>query len=166
MDKQEGIEPPSEGDEARTSADRLKDLEEQVKEKEDLYLRALADLDNYRKRADREIKEVERATKKAILQELLEVVDNLERAIGSENKDAVSVKEGVRAIHRQMLTLLKKYGVVQIESLGKEFDPRYHEAAGMMESERFPSGTVGSELRKGYLMGEDLLRPSHVLVVK
>jgi molecular chaperone GrpE len=166
MDNSKGIGTPGEGDEAGTSDDRLRDLEKKVREKEDLYLRALADLDNYRKRMDREIKEADRATKKSILLDLLEVVDNLERAIDSEGKDPVSVKEGVRAIYRQLLGLLKRHGAVQVESLGKEFDPRYHEAVGMIESEDFPSGAVGVELSKGYRMGEDLLRPARVLVVK
>jgi molecular chaperone GrpE len=159
-------ETSAERDEHGTSADRVKDLEKQVREKEDLYLRALADLDNYRKRVDREIKEAGKATRKALLLELLEVVDSLERAIDYEGKNGGSIKEGVRAIHRQVLDILKRYGVVQIESLGKEFDPRYHEAVGMIESEDFPAGVVGMELRKGYLIGEDLLRPSRVLVVK
>jgi len=166
MDNPKAIETPGEGEEARKSDDHLKDLEKEIREKEDLYLRCLADLDNYRKRVDREIKEVERTTQKALLQELLEVVDNLERAINSKGKDAVSVKKGIRAMHRQMLGILKRYGVVQLESFGKKFDPRYHEASGMIESEGFPPGTVGVELRKGYLMREDLLRPSLVLVVK
>ena len=166
MDKPKEIEPPDEGDEVRTTGDRLADLEKEIQEKENLYLRSLADLDNYRKRVEREIKEVERRTKKALLTDILEVVDNLERAIDTEGKHSLSVKEGVRAIHRQMLDILKRYGVVQIKSLGKEFDPHYHEAAGTIESETFPSGAVGAELRKGYLMGEDLLRPSRVLIVK
>jgi molecular chaperone GrpE len=165
MDHPKKMATPDEGDEARTSDDRLKDLEKQLLEKEDLYLRSLADLDNYRKRMDREIKEVERKTKKALLIELIEVVDNLERAIDSKGKCAVSIKEGIRAIHRQVLGILNRYGVVQLESLGKEFDPRYHEAAGMIESKDFPAGTVGVEMRKAYLMGEDMLRPAHVLVV-
>jgi len=166
MDKPKEIATPAEGAEARTSDDRLIDLEKALREKEDLYLRALADLDNYRKRVDREMKEVERRTKKALLLDLLEVVDNLERAIGTEGKHVLSVKEGVRAIHRQVLDILKRYGVVQFKSLGKKFDPHYHEAAGIMESDGIPSGMVGLELRKGYLMGEDLLRPSRVLIVK
>jgi len=166
MDKPKEIETPAEEDESRTSDDHLTDLEKAIREKEDLYLRALADLDNYRKRVAREIKEVERTTKKALLIELLEVVDNLERAIDTKGKHVLSVKEGVRAIHRQVLDILKRYGVVQLESLGKGFDPHYHEAAGTIESKAFPSGTVGVELRKGYLMGEDLLRPSRVLIVK
>ncbi len=166
MDNPKEIKTPADGDESRTLDDRLKDLEKQVKEKEDLYLRALADLDDYRKRVDRKIKEVEKMTKTAFLVELLEVVDSLERAIDSKGKHARSMKEGDRAIHRQVLDILKRYGVVQFKSLGKKFDPHYHEAAGIMESDGIPSGMVGLELRKGYLMGEDLLRPSRVLIVK
>ena len=76
------------------------------------------------------------------------------------------MKEGVRTIHRQVLDILKKQGVVRLESVGKEFDPRYHEAVGLTESRELPSWKVGMELRKGYLMGEDLLHLSRVLVVK
>ena len=166
MDKPKKIEIPTEEDEAGTSDDRLIDLEKELREKEDLYLRALADFDNYRKRVEREKKAVEISTKKALLIEILEIVDNLERAIDAEGKDPVSVAEGVRAIHLQMLNILSRYGVVRLTSLGKKFDPLYHEAAGMIESESFPSGTVGVELRKGYVMGEDLLRPARVLIAK
>lgn len=153
-------------EEAQASSNLLKDLEEQVKEKEDLYLRTLADFDNYRKRAEREKQESRKQTKKALLLDFLEIVDNLERAIDYEGEDIASLKEGVQAIYQQVLDIFKRNGVVSLESVGKKFDPRYHEAVGGIESEGFPSGAVGVELSKGYLIGDELLRPSRVRVVK
>ena len=157
---------PDEDWEAHASNRLLKDLEQQVKEKETLYLRALADFDNYRKRMERENEKSGKQIRKALLLGFLEIVDNLERAIDYEGDDIDSLKAGVRAIYDQLIDILKINGVVSLESVGKKFDPNFHEAVGSIETEKFSSGTVSLELRKGYLMEDVLLRPSRVQVAR
>jgi len=153
-----------EDEEAHVPNRLLKDLEEQVKEKENLYLRALADFANYRKRVEREKEKSGKQIRKALLLDFLEIVDNLELAIDYEGEDIVSLKAGIRAIYEQFLDILKRNGVVSLESVGKEFDPRFHEAMSSIETDEFSSGIVSLELRKGYMMEEELLRPSRVQV--
>jgi len=157
---------PIEGEEAHASTRLLKELEEQVKEKENLYLRALADFDNYRKRFEREKEKSGKQIRKVLLLDFLEVVDNLERAIDYAGEDIDSLKTGIRAIYDQLLQILKINGVVSLESVGKQFDPNFHEAVGSIEIEKLSSGTVSQELRKGYLMEDELLRPSRVQVAR
>ena len=164
--KKNKISIEEEHEEVHASNNLPKDLEEQVKEKENLYLRALADFDNYRKRVEREKEKSGKQIRKALLLDFLEIVDNLERGIDYEGEDIGSLKAGVRAIYEQLLETLKKNGVVSLESLGKKFDPRFHEAVGSIETEKVSSGTVSLELRKGYLMEDELLRPSRVQVAR
>ena len=169
MDQTEEIRIPIEDEEEEKTEESntlLKDLGEKLKEKEDLYLRTLADFDNYRRRVEREKEKSNQRTKKDLLREFLEIVDNLERAVDYEGEGSSSLKEGVRAIYQQVLDIFKRNGVTPLESIGKDFDPRFHEAVGSVESEDFPSGVVALELKKGYLMGDELLRPSRVQVVK
>ena len=155
-----------EGENKRPDEALLRRLEEELEQKEDLYLRTLAELDNYRKRAEREKEACEKRTKKALLLEFLEVVDTLELAKQHETDDPRLLKEGTRAIHQQILDLLQRNGASDFDPVGKPFDPNYHEAVGTMESEFFPPGVVGLELRKGYVLDDELLRPSRVQVVK
>lgn len=146
--------------------DGLRRLTEELREKEDLYLRALAELDNTRKRAAREREEAEKRARKALLLEILEVVDTLELALQHASEDASPLKEGIRAIYQQLLDILRRNGASAFESVGEPFDPHLHEAVGTLESGDLPPGTVGLELQKGYRMDDELLRPSRVQVVK
>jgi len=166
MDHPEEIRIPIEGEEEDREDQEPGSLIKELKEKENLYLQTLADFQNYRKRVNQEKEKDKKQAKKYLLLEFLEIVDNLERAIDSRGNDHSSFKEGVQAIYRQILDLLKKNGVVAIESTGKEFDPRFHEAVGAIESNDFSSGVIGMEIKRGYLMEDDLIRPSRVLVVK
>ena len=164
--KKNNISIEEEHQEVHASNNLPKDLEEQVKVKENLYLRALADFDNYRKRVEREKEKSRKQIRKALLLDFLEIVDNLERAIDYEGEDTDSLQAGVRAIYEQVLDILKRNGVVSLESEGKKFDPHFHEAVGSIETEKFSSGTVSLELRKGSLMENELLRPSRVQVAR
>ena len=148
------------------SEETIQGLKEKIKEKEDHYLRIMADFDNYRKRMERDVEAIRREGEKELILELLEVIDNMERALFSEGGDPDSLKEGVRGIYQQFVDILKRHGVVPLEATGMEFDPRIHEAISTMESQHLPTGTIGEELRKGYMIEEELLRPSLVRVVK
>ena len=145
-------------------------LAEARKEKEDLYdqlLRRTAEFENYRKRIERERQEISNLTATDIILELLAVMDDLERAINASTENNVETyRQGVELILRQMLELLRKRDVKPIEALGVDFDPNYHEAVVHEASPDHKDGEVIEELRRGYTIGERLLRPAMVKVAK
>jgi molecular chaperone GrpE len=126
-----------------------------------------AEFDNYKKRSAREMKDLAKFANESIAKELLLVVDNLERAIASAsercNPDDPLV-QGVEMTLKDTLKLLERHQVVPIESLGKPFDPTFHQAMMQMEVEDRPANTVVQELQKGYMLHDRLLRPSLVAV--
>jgi molecular chaperone GrpE len=157
---------------ADPAAARLAALEAQLaatdKEKKDnweKYLRAVADLENYRKRTKRDIDDAKSEAKTKVLKEILPVVDNLERALAHEGADAGAVLEGVRLVQRQFLTALERLEVTPVEAVGQPFDPNLHEAIGQEESDAAP-GTVVKLLQTGYKLGDRLLRPALVVVAR
>lgn len=133
---------------------------------QDRLLRTAAEFDNYRKRVERERRELSEYAGADILTGLLPVVDDLERALQSSGGDADSFRRGVELIHKQMLDLLARRGVRTIEAVGTQFDPRYHEAVIHETSQDHPEGEVMAELRKGYTLGDRLLRAAAVKVAK
>ncbi len=142
-------------------------LEERQKIQEQ-YLRTLAEMDNLRKRTAREKEDMGKFANENILRELLPVVDNLERAIEhvdkSQNVDGLL--EGVQMTLTQFSQVLKRFGVESIDSVGKPFDPSFHQAMGQLESEEHPVNTVVAEMQKGYQLNERLLRPAFVMLAK
>jgi len=139
-------------------------------ELEDQKLRALAELDNSRKRMARQIEDIIRTANDRLLAELLEVADNLERALAhgnagnSEECNNDAVFEGTRLILSQVIGLLDKYGVRPLESIGKRFDPTYHEALMEVDSDVYEPGVVAAEMVKGYAIGDRILRHARVAV--
>jgi molecular chaperone GrpE len=140
-------------------------------EKAEIYdrmLRIAADFDNWKKRAQRELADAELHTKASVLRDFLEIADSLERAIlfaaDGKESDAKSVRDGVELVLRQFRSKLGRYDVKPIETAGVPFDPRLHEAVSQAPSATETRGTVLHELKKGYLIGEKLLRPAMVVV--
>jgi len=150
------------------------ELEEELarKEKEatdnyDKYLRAVADLDNYKKRVIREKADIIKYGKKDVIKDILPFVDSLDRALAhADNSDVQAFKEGIKLIQEQLLSCLKKHGVEKIDSVGLDFDPNFHEAMMQVESEEHAENKVVNEVQKGYLLNGRLLRPSKVCVCK
>ncbi len=116
----------------------------------------------------RRYEEIMRSANDRILLELLEVVDNFERALHHENDDTdfETFRKGTELIFSQITALLGKYDISPIEALGKPFDPNLHEAVMPIESEDYPEGVVAVEVSKGYLQGDRVLRHSKVGVSK
>jgi molecular chaperone GrpE len=148
------------------------ELAEALAEKQknwDLYLRERAELENFRKRMQREKEDLVRFANENLLREVLTVVDNLERAIdharGSE-ETVQGLMEGVEMTLSQCRKLLEKFGVTPVAAVGEPFDPTWHEAMGQLESAEHPPNTVLQEMQKGYLLNDRLLRPALVLVSK
>ena len=135
----------------------------------DRLLRATAEFDNYRKRVERDRAQLADFATAEILRDVLPVIDDLERALAATpaSDTAASVagyRAGVELIHRQVLELLRKRKVTPIEALGADFDPNVHQAVTQEPSSTHRDGEVIAELRRGYMLGDRLLRPAMVKV--
>lgn len=142
---------------------------EQARKNWDLYLRERADLENARKRHQREREEAIRFANDRLLKEMIPVLDNLERAVDHAdqgNDDNQGLLEGVNMTINQFRKALEDFGVKGINAIGAAFDPNLHQAMGQVESGEHAPNTVVSEFQKGYLLHDRLLRPSLVMVAK
>lgn len=153
--------PEAQASEAEESQAEQNRLREQL-------LRTAADFDNFRKRSRREIEDARTRGREELLRDLLPVFDNLERAVvhAEQATDAKAVADGVRMVLRQFTDTLGKIGIERIESVGKPFDPNFHDAFQQMETSEHPPGTVVAELQPGYAMGDRLIRAAMVMVAK
>ena len=146
------------------------DLARLQRERDELYdrlLRKTAEFDNYRKRVDKERREHAEWAAADVLSDVVAVLDDFDRALAVEApEEAQSYRAGVELIHRQLGELLRKRKVTPIEALGTDFDPHLHQAVAYEESPGAREGEVIGELRKGYRLGERLLRPALVRVAK
>jgi molecular chaperone GrpE len=140
--------------------ERLRQENEALREK---ALRHLADYENFRRRTEREREEIQRYAGSEILREFLAVVDNLERALAAGGSPD-DLRAGVEMIHRQMLELLRRFGVEPVEAAGESFDPSVHEAVSRQEDPAVEDATVVDEMQRGYRHHDRLLRPAIVTV--
>ena len=150
-----------------TVEERAADAELKYKEMQDRYLRLNAEFDNYKKRMMRENSDRLKYFNMELIKELLPSVDNLERAIshaGDENSDLENMIEGLQMVYKGMQEAFGKFGVSEIESIGKEFDPNCHQAVGMIESQEVPENHVAEECLKGYYLHDRIIRPTMVRV--
>jgi molecular chaperone GrpE len=157
----------------RDLREALDRLETDVRAAEDKYLRALAELDNMRKRMAREKSEWLQYGHEPVARDLLPILDNLDRALGAasevlresdEESAAKALVEGVELTLRQFQDALARHGVTPVESLGKPFDPNFHEAVQRVVRDDVPPGTVVIEFQKGYMLHDRLLRAAQVAV--
>jgi molecular chaperone GrpE len=149
--------------------ERLELAEAEAARNLDRFLRASAELENVKKRSQREMGELRKYANQSLIKELLTVVDNLERAIESsrsEDGTAEQLLEGVDLTLKEILKILEKHGVTPIDSLEKPFDPAMHEAVLQEALEGVPENTVIREFQRGYWMHDRLLRPAMVVVSK
>jgi molecular chaperone GrpE len=143
------------------------ELKQQRDDYYDRLLRKTAEFDNYRKRIERERLQLSEAAAADLLTELLPLVDDMERALKAESGDeGDAVRKGVELIHRQLLEVLRKRGVKPIEALGADFDPHFHNAVAHEPAEGRREGEIIEEFRRGYMLGDRLLRPAMVKVAK
>lgn len=151
-----GAGPPSEADELRA----------QLAERQDRLLRALAEADNIRRRAQRDREEYVRYANESLLREMLPILDNLDRALAAARAggDAPSLVDGVELIQREMLKVLERAGVTRYSALGGPFDPTRHEAIARVVSVDAAPGTVVGETLPGYLLHGRVLRAAMVAV--
>ena len=145
----------------------LKSLKKELDELKDAHLRRLADMENLRKRFEREKADFQQYALSGLLLELLDVSDNFERALqtGASETDGKTFREGIDLILRMFQTLLTKHGVRPIVVEGGAFDPNFQHAMTVSESDEVQEPTVAEELQKGYMLHDRLLRPTLVKVL-
>jgi molecular chaperone GrpE len=141
-------------------------LRDELRQRNDTYLRALADFDNFRKRVDRERVAAVRRGKREVILTFIHALDGFERALEHATDESQPVAEGVRSIYRELMRQLEAQGITRFGSRGEVFDPRLHEAIASVESDELASGTVVSELQAGYRWDDEVLRPARVTVVR
>jgi molecular chaperone GrpE len=141
-------------------------LKAELSREHELYLRTLADFDNYRRRMERERAVSAQAGKREIVLPLLEVLADFDRALEHLGDVPEWMSSGFAAIYRRLNSILEAQGIVSYESLGETFDPVRHEAVGLTESQDAEPGTVVAELSRGYRWGDEVLRPAHVRVAQ
>lgn len=131
------------------------------------YLRLMAEFQNYKKRVAKEKSDIHSYANEKIVTELLEVLDNFERALAADNStDVEGYAQGMKLIFDQLLGVLTKSGLVEVKALGEEFDPNMHNAVMTADSEEYDSNKVCSVLQKGYTLNGKVIRPSMVTVAK
>ncbi len=146
----------------------LAQAQDEAKGHHERYLRTLADMENLRKRTQREKEELSKYANENIIKEILPVIDNLERAVEhattSESSDD-GLLEGVQMTLVQFSQVIERFGVEAIDAQGQMFDPNLHQAMGQIESE-LPVNTVVQQMQKGYQLNGRLLRPAFVMIAK
>ncbi|MCW8800627.1 MAG: nucleotide exchange factor GrpE [Desulfobacter sp.] len=148
--------------------DDNKGVEDQLNEQKEKVLRLSAEFENFKKRKQREIDEFKKFANETIFRQLLSVVDNLERAIGSATNavEEASLLEGVKLTHKEILTLFESFNVKLVEAENQPFDPNFHQAVTHEQNDDVPDNTVINVLQKGYMLHDRLLRPAMVIVSK
>ena len=139
----------------------------EAKESYDRFLRVSAEFENYKKRSARQVEEFKKFANQALVKDLLPVVDNLELALKSATQNQghpSGLVDGVDLTLKEVLKVFEKYHITPIDALGKPFDPKFHEAVMREESEDYTENTVISEMQRGYLIHDRLLRPTMVVV--
>ncbi|HIJ58467.1 MAG TPA: nucleotide exchange factor GrpE [Deltaproteobacteria bacterium] len=134
----------------------------------DLYIRSQADIDNVKKRYQKERQDLVKFANESLIKQLLPVVDNLEKAIThSQDEDSIeAIRGGVDLTLKGLTDILQKAGVKTVEAIGEQFDPNFHEAVSQMADDGVEPGTVIKDLQKGYILNQRLIRPSMVIVSK
>lgn len=155
---------------AEVIEEELDELSRAVLERDefkDLALRAKADFENYRKRADKRVAETRGVAVAGVIRELLPVVDNLDRAVEASGAvaDGDAFAEGVRLVHADLHSVLDRLGLTQQDPTGEQFDPNFHQAISQAPAtEGQPAGTIVETVQKGFLLGEVVVRPASVVV--
>ena len=153
--------------EEETESTETEEPKELTKEEEDLntkYLRLMADFQNFKRRAEKQRSDIHAYANEKIATDLLTVLDNFERALGHEATGAEGFKEGMELIFTQLKDVLKNSGVLEIEAFEAEFDPNFHNAVMMEDTDAVSSGHVSEVLQKGYTLNGKVIRPSMVKV--
>jgi molecular chaperone GrpE len=144
----------------------IPDLLDRIAELEDLRRRALADLDNMRKRCAAQVRRAEAETRTEVARQWLPVVDNLERALAASTADPAAIIDGIQAVHEQALNVLARLGYPRRDDLGTTFDPTRHDAVATRADPAAADGSVVEVVQPAYGEGDNQLRPAQVVVAR
>ena len=161
--KKEEIKDTNESNKINELEDKIKLQKQEIEEKEDRIKRLMAEFENFKKRSDQERTALYSSVMGDVIMSLLPVLDNLEKASETETKDE-QYKNGIEMVLAQFKDVLKANGVTEIETVGKKFDPSLHEAVSLVEDENLGEKEIKEEFRKGYMIGDRVLRHSLVVV--
>ena len=168
LDEKEEISAKNKTNETEPSwEEQIQKAEGKYDEMQDRYLRLNAEFENYKKRMIRENTDRLKYFNMEIIKEMLPSLDNLERAIShaeDTNSNTENMLEGLQMVYKGMQDTFGKFGVVKIDSFGKEFDPNCHQAVGMVENKEIPDNHVAEELLTGYFLHDRIIRPTMVRV--
>lgn len=153
----------NQNDELKALKTKLANQKDEIEEKEDRIKRLMAEFENFKKRSDKERTNLYNSVMGDVVTSLLPVLDNLEKAAKVETKDE-QYKNGVEMVLNQFKDVLKANGVKEIETVGKKFDPSIHEAVSLVQDENLGEKEIKEEFRKGYMIGDKVLRHSLVVV--
>jgi len=173
-DKQKNEEVNKNSDTLSEKKPKEINFEEKLKETEDKLLRSLAEIENQRRRFEKEIKDAFEFGSFNFAKESLSLLDNLQRAkdaikndiVLKENKDLDKFLENINILEKDIVSIFEKNNIKKIESIGKKFDPNLHQAMTEIEDEKHEAGSVVQEIQSGYMLGQRLLRPALVSVAK
>ena len=146
--------------------ERLAETEEALESKEDRLKRLAAEFENYKKRTRKEQDLLKNQANAVLVSELLGILDDLDRAFEHAGDSIEHFRDGISLIHNSLLDLLKRNGLDEIVSAGKPFDPQFHEAVAHMNSDVVEEGVVAEVVLKGYMLNDQVIRPSRVVVSK
>jgi len=162
------------GDEEKVKPSKEKTIEEKLQEAEEKQLRSLAEIENQRRRFEKEVRDAFEFGSFNFAKESLAILDNLQRAKLAikndeslkDNKDLNKFIENLTIIEKDLLSIFEKNNIKKIETVNKKFDPNFHQAMSEIQDEKVETGTILQEIQAGYLLGERLLRPSLVNISK
>lgn len=147
--------------EEKVNKEELKNEFDKLK---DQFIRLQADFDNYRKRKENEMLSIIKNANKDLIKDVLIIIDDFERALKSV-KDEESIIQGFKLIYSKLLKILEAQGLKKIQALGKEFDHNLHEVISQVKDENKKDGTIIEEVNSGYTVGDEVLRPSKVIII-
>ncbi len=172
-DTDESAEAEEEQGPVTLEGSEFKELEEKAQKANeywDRFVRLNAEFDNFKKRSARERGEAVKYANEALLERLIPTLDHFEMAMAAVNNaqdnSMASIKMGIEMVHNQLKSTLKEAGLQEIDALGKEFDPIWHEAVSQKETDEAKEGEVIEQARKGYKLNDRLIRPANVIVAK
>jgi molecular chaperone GrpE len=165
-DLTQGAEKQASGAGAQDVAQRVQQLEEELRQAQDRLLRSQAELENFRRRMQRETQDERRFANQLVLVDLLPVIDNLERAIDAseQSPECTGLLQGFKMLHQLFLSTLEKHGCRRVPADGMNFDPTLHEAVMQAPSSERPVGSIVQVHQQGYQLHDRVIRPAQVVV--
>jgi len=150
----------------RELVEKVKEIEIKAQENYELYARTYAEMENIKKRGKKEREDLAKFANESLIKEILPAIDSLEKAISHANNDAKpsGLVKGLEMTLGGLMKTLEKWGLKEVEAVGKPFDPNFHEAISQQIDDKVAQGYIIMELQKGYLLNERLIRPSMVLI--